>query len=68
MENMEKINGLIENKEYEEAKKLLQELLTGDEKDVEALKLLGLCHVNLGEYKEGQSVFETVFGRKSGSK
>lgn len=60
MENMEKINGLIENKEYKEAKELLQELLTGDEKDAEALKLLGLCHVNLGEYKEGQSVFETV--------
>ena len=35
MENMEKINGLIENKEYEETKKLLTEALTGDEKDAE---------------------------------
>lgn len=24
------------------------------------MKLLGLCHINLGEFKEGQGVFETV--------
>ena len=60
MENLDKINELINSKKYTEAKKELEILIQGDEKDVEALKLLGLCHINLNEYKEGQAVFETV--------
>ncbi len=60
MENLDRINELVKNKEFETAKKELSGLIKGDEKDVEALKLLGLCHVNLGEFKEGQGVFETV--------
>lgn len=60
MENLEKINQLIADKKFEEAKQELAGLIHGDEKDVEALKLLGLCHINLNEFKEGQSVFETV--------
>ena len=60
MENLEKINQLIADKKFEEAKQELTGLIHGDEKDVEALKLLGLCHINLNEFKEGQSVFETV--------
>lgn len=60
MENLEKINELINNKKYVEAKEELAKLIHGDEKDAEALKLLGLCHINLGEFKEGQGVFETV--------
>ena len=60
MENLDIINELLNEKKYEEAKDELSKLLHGDEKDVEALKLLGLCHINLGEYKEGQNVFETV--------
>ncbi len=57
---MEKINELINNKEFAIAKQELLKILDKDEKNIEALKLLGLCHVNLGEYKEGQGVFETV--------
>lgn len=60
MENLDTINKLINSKKYEEAKKELQTIIRDDEKDVEALKLLGLCHVNLNEFKEGQAVFETV--------
>lgn len=61
MENLDKINELINAKKYEEAKKALEPLTNdNDEKDIEALKLLGLCHINLNEFKEGQAVFETV--------
>ena len=65
MENLEKINELINNKKYVEAKEELAKLIHGDEKDAEALKLLGLCHINLGEFKEGQGVFETVVKYKT---
>lgn len=58
--NLDIINQLVSEKKFEEAKELLAEFLDKDEKNVEALKLLGLCHVNLNEFKEGQSVFETV--------
>lgn len=57
---MEKINELINNKEFTLAKQELLKILEEDEKNIEALKLLGLCHVNLGEFKDGQAVFETV--------
>lgn len=60
MKNLDKINELINNEKYEEAKNELKAIVNGDEKDADALKLLGLCHMNLGEYKEGQGVFETV--------
>lgn len=58
--NLDNINQLIADKKFTEAKKELQKYLDNDEKNVEALKLLGLCHVNLNEFKEGKSVFETV--------
>lgn len=60
MDNLEKINELINNKEFAQAKEDLQKILEEDEKNIEALKLLGLCHINLEEYKEGQAIFETV--------
>ena len=52
---MEKINKLIEEKNFIEAEKELLKL--NDEKNIEVLKLLGLCYVNLGKYKEGQAGF-----------
>ena len=58
MENLDRINELINNKKYTEAKEELKALITDEEKDAQALKLLGLCHINLNEYKEGQAVFE----------
>ena len=47
MENLDRINELINNKKYAEAKEELKALISDEEKDVEALKLLGLCHINL---------------------
>ena len=60
MENLDRINELIQEKKFEQAKKELKNIIKDDEKDAEALKMLGLCHINLGEFKEGQGVFETV--------
>ena len=60
MENLDKINELINEKKFEEDKKELTALIKNDEKDAEGLKLLGLCHINLGEFKEAQGIFETV--------
>ena len=60
MKNLDKINELIKEKKFEQAKKELNEIIKGDEKNIEALKMLGLCHINLGEFKEGQGIFETV--------
>ena len=60
MSNLENIQELINNKEFEKAKKELLLIVKEDEKNIEALKLLGLCYINLNDFKEGQSVFETV--------
>ncbi len=60
MKNLDEINELIKDKKFEEAKKELTAIIKDDEKDVEALKMLGLCCINLGEFKEGQGIFETV--------
>lgn len=57
---MENINELINNKNFKLAKEELLKKFENNEKDVEVLKLLGLCYVNLEEYKEGQAIFETV--------
>ena len=60
MENLENIQELINNKEFEQAKEELLKVVDNNEQDIEALKLLGLCYVNLDDYKEGQAIFETV--------
>lgn len=62
MENMtlEQINGLISEKKFEEAQEALKLFLASDEKNVEALKLSGLCNVNLERFDEGRKDFETV--------
>lgn len=58
--NLNEINQLLGEKKFEEAKKELENHKPDEEKDVEAVKLLGLCNVNLNLFKEGQSNFETV--------
>ena len=57
---LDEINQLVVDKKFEEAKNELLKYNPDEEKDVDALKLLGLCNVNLELYKEGQSNFETV--------
>ncbi len=64
MENLDKINELIENKKFEEAKVELLSLMDKKEKEPEIMKLLGLCYINLEQFKDGQSVFETVIKYK----
>lgn len=64
MENLDYINKLINQQEYLQAKEELLTLLQTQQDNAEALKLLGLCHINLGEYKDGQNIFETVIKYK----
>lgn len=63
--NLDKINELISSKEFEEAKLELEKLIEADSKNIEALKLLGLCNVNLGFFTEGKNNFETVVKYKN---
>lgn len=46
MMDLDSINDLIGEQEFEKAKEALEELLSSDDKNIEALKLLGLCNVN----------------------
>ena len=59
-EFLEKASNLVQDNNFEEAKEILAKNLSDEEKDVEALKLLGLCNVNLNDYNEAKSNFETV--------
>ena len=58
--NLDGINQLVVDKKFEEAKNELLKYDLDQDKNIEALKLLGLCNVNLEKYKEGQINFETV--------
>lgn len=62
MENMslEEITNLVSEQKFQEAKTELEKFAADDEKHIEALKLLGLCNINLEKYKEAQSNYETV--------
>ena len=58
--NLDEINQLVVDKKFEEAKNELLKYDLDQDKNLEALKLLGLCNVNLEKYREGQNNFETV--------
>lgn len=58
--NLDEINQLVVDKKFEEAKNELLKYDLDQDKNLEALKLLGLCNVNLEKYREGQTNFETV--------
>lgn len=58
--NLDGINQLVVDKKFEEAKAELLKYDLDQDKNIEALKLLGLCNVNLERYKEGQNNFETI--------
>lgn len=58
--NLDGINQLVVDKKFEEAKNELLKYDLDQDKNIEALKLLGLCNVNLERYKEGQNNFETI--------
>ena len=58
--NLNEINELIGEKDFAQAKIQLEEFLKDDEFNVEALKMLGLCNLNLELYEQGKTNFETV--------
>ena len=60
MADIERINELVGNKEFEEAKLLIEEYNEEDLKNPEALKLAGLVEVNLKNWTEAKKYFETV--------
>ena len=59
-EKLNEINEIIGEKDFSQAKIMLEDYLKDDEFNVEGLKLLGLCNLNLDLYDEGRSNFETV--------
>ena len=60
MKNLDKVKELINEKNFEQARDELLSIIKEDEKNIEALKLLGLCYINLEDFKAGQDIFETV--------
>ena len=58
--NLDDVTNLIQQKKFKEAKEILEPFGSGDERHIEELKLLGLCNVNLENYKEAKSNYETV--------
>lgn len=57
---LDEVSSLIEEHKFEEARTKLLQLDIDNEKNIEAVKLLGLCNINLDLYKEAQANFETV--------
>ncbi|MDR1167874.1 MAG: tetratricopeptide repeat protein [Heliobacteriaceae bacterium] len=55
---MDEINRLIAQKDFNQAKELLNGLLQAD--NIEALELHGICSINLGLFDEAKKDFETV--------
>ena len=57
---IDKAKDLINEKKFEDAKNLLESNLSHDSDDVEALKLLGLCNVNLKCTNQAIETFNKV--------
>ena len=54
----QKILSLVEEKEYKKAKELIIDELNNSEKDIELIKLLGLCNINLNCFDDALNNFE----------
>ena len=61
---IDKIYKLIEKGEYAKAKELLHGITTENEKDVDALKLVALCEVNVENYEDARKILEDVIKYK----
>jgi len=57
---IDKIYKLIEKGEYAKAKELLHGITTEDEKDIDALKLVALCEVNVENYDDARKILEDI--------
>ena len=51
---------LVAENKFEEAVQVLADFDADDEKNIEAIKLLGLCNINLEKYEDAKNNFETV--------
>ena len=60
MADIDRINELIGNKNFEEAVELTKTALIEEPNNVELLKLAGLAQVNIGEWEKAKFHFETV--------
>lgn len=58
--NLDEITELVAQKKFEEAKERLAGVSNYDETNLDALKLLALCNINLENYKDAQSNYETL--------
>ena len=61
---IDKIYNLIEKGEYARAKELLSGIITENEKDVDALKLVALCEVNVENYEDARKILEDIIKYK----
>lgn len=59
------IENLIANKQFRDAKTIILEELKNNENDLELLKNLGLCQVNLEDYPNAQKTFAQIIEQKS---
>ena len=60
MVDIDRINELVGNKEFEEAKTLIEEAKKEDGNNLELIKLSGLTELNLEDWQKARSDFETV--------
>ncbi len=64
MTDIERINTLVAEKDFEQAGTLVQEALKETPDDLELIKLSGLIYVNLQEWLKARTAFETVIKYK----
>ena len=58
--SLERINELVGNRQFEEAKILIEELIKTDNQNLELIKLAGLTYINLELWDEAKKLFETA--------
>ena len=64
MTDIERINTLVAEKDFEQEGTLVQEALKETPDDLELIKLSGLIYVNLQEWLKARTAFETVIKYK----
>ena len=62
--DIDKIYSLIEKGEYVKAKELLNDITEINEKDIDALKLVALCEVNVENYDNARKILEDIIKYK----
>ena len=60
MANLDRINELIGEKDFDKAQELIEPALKEEPDNIELLKLAGLTAVNQGNYDKARIAFETV--------